>query len=144
MRTGRRNRIFHGCGSVSQWDRRLIERLSIFIKCYSSGQHILISSLRFQSQNISIFHISKNFQESLHQTCFLSGFQIQGNASLLNGDRSGIITCRVIGATCHTYRYRCHTRAMDRCPAICIDRQYILRVACLGHRSVSNGGNSSQ
>ena len=144
MRTGRTNRIFHGCGSIGQWDRRLIERLSIFIKYYRSGQNILISSLRFQSQNISIFHISESSQESLHQTGFLSGFQIQGNGSLLNGDRSGIITCRVIGATCHTYRYRCRTCAMDRCPAICINRQYIRRVACLGDRSVSNGGNSGQ
>ena len=144
MRTGRRNRIFHRCGSIGQWDRRLIERLSIFIKYYRSGQHILISSLRFQSQNISIFHISKNCQESLHQICFLSGFQIQGNGSLLNGDRSGIITCRVIGTIFHTNRYICRTCAMDRCLTICIDRQYILRVACLGHRSVSNGGNSGQ
>ena len=144
MRTSRRTRIFHGCGSIGQCDRRLIERLSIFIKYYRSGQNILISSLRFQSQNISIFHISKSSPESLHQTGFLSGFQIQGNASLLNGDRSGIITCRVIGATCHTYRYRCLTCAMNRCPAVCINRQYIRRVACLGHRSVSNNGNSSQ
>ena len=144
MRTGRRNRIFHGRGSIGQWDRRLIELLSIFIKCYSSGQHILINSLRFQSQNISIFHISKNCQESLHQTCFLSGFQIQGNGSLLNGDRSGIITCRVIGATCHTYRYLCRTCAMDRCLTIFIHRQYTLIIAAIGHSSVSNGGNSSQ
>ena len=144
MRTGRRNRIFHGRGSIGQWDLRLIELLSIFIKYYRSGQNILISSLRFQSQNISIFHISKSSPESLHQTGFLSGFQIQGNASLLNGDRSGIITCRVIGTIFHTNRYICRTCAMDRCPAICIDRQYIRRVACLGHRSVSNGGNSSQ
>ena len=144
MRTSRRTRIFHGCGSIGQWDRRLIERLSIFIKYYRSGQHILINSLRFQSQNISIFHISKSIPESLHQTGFLSGFQIQGNASLLNGDRTGIIICCVIGTIFHTNRYICRTCAMDRCLTIFAHRQYTLIIAAIGHSSISNGGNSGQ
>ena len=70
-------RIFHGCGSVSQWDRRLIERLSIFIKYYRSGQNILISSLRFQSQNISIFHISKSSPSLCIRPVFFPAFRFR-------------------------------------------------------------------
>ena len=125
------------------WSAFLIERLSIFIAIYRSGQNnILITPSASRVEHKIIFSFARAVRSLSIRSGFLPAFKLREMVPFWTVT-VWIITCR---NWCHLPHLSLPLPYLRHgsLPAICINRQYISESLVLVTRSVSNGGNSSQ